>query len=105
MNLSNPTYWNLDSCFGALHSVWVHLGSCRNCMKLGAKQCELVQLMQKFTPFDFLVSVRADPAARLLVFETPPFEDSVVDLHLNLVIQYLLYMFLLVLRLLVGRVP
>jgi len=28
-----------------LHSVWVHLGSFRNCMKLGAKQCELVQLM------------------------------------------------------------
>ena len=33
-----------------LHGVWVHLGSFRNCMKLDAKQGELVQLMQKFVP-------------------------------------------------------
>ena len=31
--------------FGALPSVWVHLGSFRNRMKLDAKQGELVQLM------------------------------------------------------------
>ena len=31
-------------------SIWVHLGSFRNCMKLGAKRGELVQLMQKFMP-------------------------------------------------------
>ena len=30
--------------------IWVHLGSFRNCMKLGAKHTELVQLMQKFVP-------------------------------------------------------
>jgi hypothetical protein len=36
--------------FGALHSIWVHLGSFRNCMKLDAKQGEVVQLMQKFVP-------------------------------------------------------
>ena len=35
---------------GALHSVYVHLGWFHNCMKLGAKRCELVQLMQKFVP-------------------------------------------------------
>ena len=33
-----------------LHRVWVHLGSFRNYMKLGAKRGELVQLMQKFVP-------------------------------------------------------
>ena len=38
------------ACFGAFHKVWVHLGSFRNCMKLGAKRGELVQLMQKFVP-------------------------------------------------------
>ena len=27
-------------------SIWVHLGSFRNCMKLGAKHTERVQLMQ-----------------------------------------------------------
>ena len=32
--------------FGALHSVWVHLRSFHNCMKLDAKQSELVQLKQ-----------------------------------------------------------
>ena len=39
-----------NSCFGALHSVWVHLGSFRNCMKLDAKQCGLVQLVHMLVP-------------------------------------------------------
>jgi hypothetical protein len=33
-----------------LRSILVHLRSFRNCMKLGAKRGELVQLMQKFMP-------------------------------------------------------
>ena len=41
-------HWTLDLCFGELHSVWLHLGSFRSYMKLGAKRGELVQLMQKF---------------------------------------------------------
>ena len=49
-NTPNPPHWTLTSCFGAFHSVWVHLGSFRNCMKLGAKRGELEQLMQKFVP-------------------------------------------------------
>ena len=36
--------------FWLLHSVGMHLGSFRNCMKLGVKQGELAQLMQKFVP-------------------------------------------------------
>ena len=43
-------HWTLNSCFGALHGVWVHLGSFRNYMKLVAEHTELVQLMQKFVP-------------------------------------------------------
>jgi len=50
MNAPNPLHWTLNSCFGALHSVWVHLGSFRNRIKLDAKQGELEQLMQKFVP-------------------------------------------------------
>ena len=46
----NPPHLTVNSNFGALHSVWVHLGSFHNCMKLVAKQGELVQLMQKFVP-------------------------------------------------------
>ena len=42
-NLSMP-------CFAAFHSVWVHLGPFRYCMKLGAKWAELVQIMKKFVP-------------------------------------------------------
>ena len=49
-NAPDPPHWILNSCFGVFHSVWVHLGSFRNCMKLGAKRGELVQLMQKFVP-------------------------------------------------------
>ena len=50
MNAPNNRHWTPNSCFGALHSVWVHLGSFRNCMEFGAKQCELVQLMRKVVP-------------------------------------------------------
>ena len=49
-NAPNPPHWTLNSCFVALHIVWVHLGSFRNCMRLGAKRGELVQLIQKFVP-------------------------------------------------------
>ena len=40
----------LNSYFGPFHSVRVHLGLFRYYSKLGAKQAELVQLMQKFVP-------------------------------------------------------
>ena len=43
---------------GAFHSVWVHLGSFRNCKKLGAKRGELVQLIQKFVPRSQVVIFR-----------------------------------------------
>ena len=49
-NAPDAPRWTLNSCFGAFHSVWVHLVSFGNCMKLGAKRGELVQLMQKFVP-------------------------------------------------------
>ena len=45
---SNPL--DRKSIFYAFRSVWVHLQSFRNCIKLGAKRGELVQLMQKFVP-------------------------------------------------------
>ena len=47
-NTPDPIHWTLNSCFGAFYSVRVHLGSFRNCIKLGAKRGELVQLMQTF---------------------------------------------------------
>ena len=50
MNALDPPHWTLNSCCSAFCSVWVHLGSFRYCMKLSAKQAELVQLMQKFVP-------------------------------------------------------
>src|SRR6185369_8823998 len=50
MNAPNQLHWTLNSCFGALHSVWAHLGSFRNYMKLDVKQGEPVQLMRKFLP-------------------------------------------------------
>ena len=49
-NAPDPPHWSLNSCFRLFHSVWVHWGSFRSCMKLGAKRAELVQLMQKFVP-------------------------------------------------------
>ena len=48
----------IDSCFGAFHSVWVHLGLFHNYMKLDAKRGELVQLMQNFVPRSQVVIFR-----------------------------------------------
>ena len=42
MNALDPPHWTLNSCFGVFHNVWMHLGSFRNCMKLGTKQGEVV---------------------------------------------------------------
>ena len=47
---TQSTHWTLNLCFRKFHSGWVHLLWFRNCMKLSAKRCELVQLMQKFVP-------------------------------------------------------
>ena len=52
------THWTLHSCFSEFHSVWVHLGSFRNCMKLSAKRGELVQLIHKFVPRSHVVILR-----------------------------------------------
>jgi len=49
-NAPDPHYWTLNSCFGTILSVWVHLGPFRYSTKLGAKRARLVQLMQKFVP-------------------------------------------------------
>jgi len=55
MNRLDPSRWNLNLCFGAFYSVWVRLGSLRNCRKLGAKRGQLVQIMQKFEPRSHVV--------------------------------------------------
>jgi hypothetical protein len=49
-NAPDPHKWTLNSCLGAFHNVWLHLGLFHYCMELGAKRAELVQLMQKFMP-------------------------------------------------------
>ena len=48
INAPCPTHWTLNSYFCAFCSAWLHLWSFHYCTKLGAKQAELLQLMQKF---------------------------------------------------------
>ena len=43
----DPPHWTLNSCFGAFHTIWVHLGLLSCLMELLAKRSELVQ---KFVP-------------------------------------------------------
>jgi len=43
----DPPHWTLNSCFGAFHTIWVHLDPLGCLTKLGAKRAELVQ---KFVP-------------------------------------------------------
>ena len=44
---TRSTHWTLNTCFGAFHTIWVHLGLLSCLMKLGAKRSELVH---KFVP-------------------------------------------------------
>ena len=44
-NAPDALHWTVNSCIAAFRSVWVHFGLFRYCMKLGAKQAKLVQLM------------------------------------------------------------
>jgi len=46
----DPHHLTLNSYFGAILSVWVHLGPFRYYTKLKIKQVTLVQLMEKFVP-------------------------------------------------------
>ena len=50
-NAPDPPRWTLNLCFGVSHSIWVHLAMFHYYRKLGARQVELVQLMQKFVPW------------------------------------------------------
>src|SRR6185312_11217114 len=42
-NAPDPPHWTQISCFGAFHTIWVHLGPFGCLTKLGAKRAELVQ--------------------------------------------------------------
>jgi len=63
----NPTHRTLNSCFCPFHSVRVHFGLFCYSSKLGAKQAELVQLMQKFVPRSSIGITRNErtPSTRL----------------------------------------
>jgi hypothetical protein len=60
-NALDPHHFNLNSCFGALISIWVHLEPFRYYTKLAAKRAKLMQLMQKFVP-RYLVRIFATNA-------------------------------------------
>ena len=49
-NAPDQAHWTLNSCFGVFRTVWLYLGPFRCLKKLGAKQAEMEQLMQKFMP-------------------------------------------------------
>ena len=55
MNAPDPPHYTLNSCFGAFHTVSVHLGPLSCLTKLGAKRSELVQ---KFMPQSCIESFR-----------------------------------------------
>ena len=58
-NAHNPPHWTLNSCFGAFHTFWVHLGPLSCLTKLGAKHSELGQ---KFGPRSHLGVFRDEHA-------------------------------------------
>ena len=46
-----PLIGIITHVFGAIHSVWVHLGLFRYCTKVDAMRAEMVELMHKFVPW------------------------------------------------------
>src|SRR6185312_15796414 len=61
----DPLHWILNSCFGAFHTIWVHLGPLGCLTKLGAKRAELVQ---KFVP-----------RSRIRIFRNEPTRSTPLD--------------------------
>ena len=43
-NPVDPLYWTLNSCFGAFHTIWIHLGPLGCLTKLRAKRAERVKV-------------------------------------------------------------
>ena len=43
-NAADPPHWTINLCFGAIHTIWVHLGPFDCHTELGAKQARLVQM-------------------------------------------------------------
>ena len=86
-NAPNPPYWTLNSSFGVLHSVWVHLGSFRNYMKLDAKQGELVLLMHKLVP-----------RSHIEIFRKERIQSSSLDLNSCFIALYSVWVHLLTFR-------
>ena len=59
-NAPDPPHWTITSCFGVFHSIWVHLGLFRNCLKLDAKWGKLEQVMQNLVPRSHVGSLLND---------------------------------------------
>ena len=57
-NAPDPPHWTLNSCFGAFHTIWVHLGPLGCLTKLGEKRAEI---MQKFVPRSCFRIFRREP--------------------------------------------
>ena len=58
---TQSTHWTLISCFGAFHTIWVHLGPLGCLMKLGAKRSELVQNSCDEVTSEFFTMNAPDP--------------------------------------------
>ena len=58
---SDPPHWTINLCFGAIHTIWVHLrpfGCHRN---RGAKRAELVQKFENEVALEFFAPNAPDP--------------------------------------------
>ena len=62
---TDPPHWTLNSCFGAFHTIWVHLEPLGCLTKLGAKRVELVQ--------NFV------PRSRIIIFRNKRTRSSPLD--------------------------
>ena len=75
INTPDPIHWTLIWCFGAFHTIWVHLGPFGCLTKLGAKRDELVQKSMQWS--------------RVRIFSTESIRSTPLDLEL--MIWWILY--------------
>ena len=66
----DPPHWTLNSCFGAFHTIWVHLEPLGCLTKLSAKRAELVQMFVPRSRFRIFCNerTRSTPLEPKLMF-------------------------------------
>ena len=60
-NAPDPPHWTINLCFGAIRTIWVHLGPFGCHTNRGTKRAELVQKFENEVATEFFALNAPDP--------------------------------------------